>query len=431
MGLFDQTYYDAIAASSITHQAAFDGTYVWFTTRNSDLTTRRLYRLRDSDKQLIRPNGSIGDGTNSYTTLNTTYSGYSALTCDGTYVYVADGNGQGVAVYSASDMSFVSRTGLGTSYVAGNNTTACRTGGYSYFPGWNNSAGQMSIFRVNESTRTGSLWYSSPSTNAVPYHTETDGTYVYLLGPANTPIEKIRISDATRVAASTALNAQTWGSPVYDSGTDSLYVALLDGEYVRVRCSDMAFIRPNGTADTYANSRVTSGIYSSIMNSGYRCFIDSSGYLWTSSGSAGAYTLQRRKMDPTNSMPVVGTWANQLRCCMHPWVASGDTLYFAEYFPGWGASGLMWMPFNVTQIVANLTDVSPATGPKITLTFDSQVTASGTTTGAATAGVGVTSVTAVDTTHIDLNIDYPPVHPLGQAQQEHEIQPPAAAAYLL
>lgn len=51
-----------------------------------------------------------------------------------------------------------------------------------------------------------------------------------------------------------------------------------------------------------------------------------------------------------------------------------------------------------------LTNVDPQSGPEIRLTFDLPVTADPPTIGAASSGVGVTGVTQVDSTTIDLNL---------------------------
>jgi hypothetical protein len=65
----------------------------------------------------------------------------------------------------------------------------------------------------------------------------------------------------------------------------------------------------------------------------------------------------------------------------------------------------------------NLTDVSPGTGPHISLTFDNPVGIIGPTIGPSVGQIAVTSVTQVDTTHIDLNLATAPSEVLsGEAQ---------------
>jgi hypothetical protein len=67
-------------------------------------------------------------------------------------------------------------------------------------------------------------------------------------------------------------------------------------------------------------------------------------------------------------------------------------------------------------VAPNLTDVSPGAGPHISLTFDNPVGIVGPTIGAASDGLGVTGVTAISTTQIDLACAIRPDHPDGDAE---------------
>jgi hypothetical protein len=65
---------------------------------------------------------------------------------------------------------------------------------------------------------------------------------------------------------------------------------------------------------------------------------------------------------------------------------------------------------------ANLVDVSPGTGPHLSLTFDGPVGITGPTIGAAADGLGVTGATQISATQIDLACAIRPDHPDGDAE---------------
>jgi len=82
--------------------------------------------------------------------------------------------------------------------------------------------------------------------------------------------------------------------------------------------------------------------------------------------------------------------------------------------------------------LSSLIDVSPRAGKGLTLTFDSAVGVVGPTIGAPVDGIGVPSVTATDSTHIDVDIDVPPTHPIGEATEDTPPAPPTGGgAFLL
>jgi hypothetical protein len=77
----------------------------------------------------------------------------------------------------------------------------------------------------------------------------------------------------------------------------------------------------------------------------------------------------------------------------------------------------------VPAITPNLTVVNPGTGPHISLTFDADVGITGPTIGAASSGLGVTGVTAISTTQIDLACAIRPDHPDGSASSSTLVPP--------
>jgi DNA-binding beta-propeller fold protein YncE len=76
---------------------------------------------------------------------------------------------------------------------------------------------------------------------------------------------------------------------------------------------------------------------------------------------------------------------------------------------------------------ANLTAVDPGAGPHISLTFDNPVGITGPTIGGPSDGLGVTGVTQISTTQIDLACAIRPDHPTGQADT-HTLAPPIGEA---
>ena len=93
------------------------------------------------------------------------------------------------------------------------------------------------------------------------------------------------------------------------------------------------------------------------------------------------------------------------------------------------------MPFTMPPTgtldgAANLIDVSPGGGPRISLTFDNSVGVIGPTIGAASGGVAVTGVTAIDATHIDLDLAIAPTETLTGSAQGCNVQPaPSGTAW--
>jgi hypothetical protein len=71
----------------------------------------------------------------------------------------------------------------------------------------------------------------------------------------------------------------------------------------------------------------------------------------------------------------------------------------------------------------NLTAVSPGTGPHISLTFDNPVGITGPTIGGPSDGLGVTGVSAISTTQIDLACAIRPDHPDGDANNATLVPP--------
>jgi hypothetical protein len=78
----------------------------------------------------------------------------------------------------------------------------------------------------------------------------------------------------------------------------------------------------------------------------------------------------------------------------------------------------------------NLVSVTPKATQILELGFDARVGITGPTIGAATDGVGVTGVTQVSTTVVDLNLAIRPDHPVGQADTSTLVPPLGSAENL-
>jgi hypothetical protein len=88
------------------------------------------------------------------------------------------------------------------------------------------------------------------------------------------------------------------------------------------------------------------------------------------------------------------------------------------------------LPTSVPSLVAgpaipSLTQVNPRAGKGLGLVFDNPVGITGPTLGSPVDGIGLPpgGVTQSDTTHIDIDIDIPPTHPLGTAE-DITVEPP-------
>lgn len=397
-----------------THQPSYDGTYIWFATRDAG-GNRRLYRMRPSDKALIKPDGTVGDETNSYVTLPV-WAAYCPVASNGTYVFVANTtNANYFGVYNCSDMSLVghysSVVGSGTGRLGDTQTLYC-DGTDVYAGGSNASSGRKALFKWTSGATALTLVWTHASQSGSFSHASSDGTDIWLSGYDTVgPMKVSKAGTLLASAATTTGNVLTGG--VYDAGLDSMFFGGSLIEYIQVRNSDGAYLTRAQGVDTFANAKVLNGGGDSAIPGPSEAIAVAGGNLYVGG------TLNRtQRREIKSGMPGQGYWHQStaaLPNALGPGVVVGKTLFAALGFvaAAAGNGGLAWTDFDAAG--ANLTSVDPGTGPHISLTFDTDVGLTGPTIGPASSGLGVTGVTAISATQIDLACALRPDAPVGEA----------------
>ena len=405
---------------------SYDGTYIWFTTRTSGTTSQRLYRFRVSDQALVKPDGTVGTEADAYVDLEKT-GYYGCVVSDGTYVTLNEHNAaSSIERFSAVDMSRLGTVAIG-------NTSSTEMGfaygGKHYHPGWNSTVGRACIWEITPSTGAATRVYTSadPATSTGVYLMR-QGTYAYLTDTANNGfgIEKIDMTTWTRVWLSASPGAPRIGVGAYDAVREEWWFCSNNAEVVRVRDSDGAYLTRAAAADTYANSIIASAPDGAITF-GIGCVVnDAEVYI---GGTNTEKFFNRRSTSPTVN-PLTGYAAAQLgRSALYasnvtPQFVIGPKLFMlmqGRASSGFGQTGIAWTQLEGTT--PNLTAVDPGAGPHLSLTFDAEVGITGPTIGAASDGLGVTGVTAISTTQIDLACAIRPDHPDGDASSSTLVPP--------
>lgn len=417
---YDPTWLRLTISTSILSNLFYDGTYVWFTSyKSSGDFAHRLWRLRHSDKALIKPDGTVGDPTNAFS-IFTNASGYTpALVGNGTNLVLTHGNGlmtNSGRVFRCSDMTDVLNIPSG-GYVTSNARNGFLYGGMFYFP---SSSGGTGIARINPTGWGVTVVYTSAqSLTSTHAYVVQYGDYAYLC--SNTiGVEKVQISTWTRVWVQPSIAAN---GVTYDPIRDEVWLSTATAEALRIRGSDGAILNRTAAPDTLVNSVINSGTGDSKVvggGNGVVCYGDS---LFGADSAVGTRGIQRRSTSPT----VVDGWGAKSGAHWYniaqparPQIAAGTTVYFSMS----AAANIGWLETDTAPLVPNLTSVTPRAGKGLGLAFDNPVGMAGPTIGSPVDGIGVPTVTQSDDTHIDIDIDVPPVHPLGEAAESTPPSPP-------
>lgn len=410
---FEMEWY-ILNPSAASSSMCTDGTYAWLYTRNSLSTEMRLWRLRLSDKQLIKPDGSIGDTTNAFVTVGT-YNVYNFTVTNGTNVLLLKNNtANAIGIYRNSDMAYLGDVaGLSASQVGAAEYAAYYNGNY-YVPGWDSSTGRGAIYLINATNFSVSKPYvsSSASTTAIVLILNGNFAYISMTGIGVNYVEKVDITNWTR---SWSANTSTvlFNSLSYDTTRGELWAGIPDGECIRMRDSDGAFLDRAGTVQPYATARITSG---------GDCLIGASSGVFTHGGQvytggyASPYGFQRRSVSivapaGTSYAAHSNGYLYSLPAHVTGMFVHDNTLYctlLRRSSGAWGNAGFAWMKLDTTLVTPNVTDVSFAAGPTVQVTFDSAVTANGTTTGAPLGKLAINSATMGNATRLDVAMTLTP-----------------------
>ena len=394
-------------------QMGQDSTYIWFTTREPGVQIK-LWRMRKSDNALIKPDGTVGGPSNAYVqTENNGNYPPGLVVCEAAgYVLVA--TFAGVKRYLLTDMSYVD-TIDGSYRYTGNQETgrAGFFGGYCWFGNYNPVGGNFAA-RIDPATG-GVTRYSGLS--YVPQDFATDGTYLYVLSRTDTIKADV---DFSTLATYTGLGGY---GLAYDSENGYLWCGGATFVAMRVRVSDGAFINADGSVGDSTTAKMTVGGRSLAYSIG--CI---QSQLFIGEYNTDNILRMNAAGNPTTQYQFLfgGNWrflASNVGTWHLLWDPTSGTMYGATASSA-SIEGRIWSTrWETITAAPNLTDVTPGTGPHLSLTFDNPVGITGPTIGAASSGLGVTGVTAISTTQIDLACAIRPDAPEGDATSSTLVPP--------
>lgn len=399
---------------------SYDGTYIWMLAR-SPIRNPRLFRFDPELKSFVRPNGSLGDYTNSYVEVNT---GQSLLSgpplSNGTNLCIVGmpaAPPNAVHIYDCATMSFVRGVAdLYNSSISSNCRSGFEYGGLFYYPGWN---GVPVLWAVSPSG-TASVAYNStiPAGVALGW-ARRRGNTVLLGGFGYQWVERVSLPSWTlQWVTDLGTGIQALDAD-YDAIRDEVWVSVGSGECVVLRGSDGALVNRLGTPTTYAGALIgPGGGADSIIDNGNGILVDGN-TVWTGGGNNTTGWRMTRRLSDVATSP--GTLLSLGRRSIAHWtflpnhpvpqIVVGKTAYFAIGGPignySWTSAYVGWMDSSL--VTPNLTRVTPNSGGLgIALEFSDAVTASPPPTlDPAVNGLEVLSASTPDSTHIQLDIAIP------------------------
>jgi hypothetical protein len=403
--LFDWEGHNWVEGAGITSYPATDGTYVWFVARNSGQTYYRLFRLRHSDKALIKPDGSVGDFTNAYVDLPGGGWGNDTigLATDGNYVFVT-GQTVGMSAYRCSDMAQVLAPTAIPIYGGGGNGPGCSCwkpvylGGYFWTTGFFPSP---AIYRVTPGT-----WATTNiGGGGVRYNMIwTDGANLWLRNyqSSSTPLAKFT-TDGTKLFDVTDSEGGSLVDAWYEPARGHVFFTGTNYEHVRVQVSDGAAIDATGAVvATVPLAKVKSTYKAGLVGSGGGIMVAND--VTHVSANTTTPIMQRRNL--LNACANVGGLQSSAAIASNVvgFVTVGNTIYAATGALGgqWSVTGLMWTEY--TTASPALLQANPS-GDGLDVVFDSSVNLGSPSFGAPTAKLAVTDADWPTSNTIHLTVD--------------------------
>ena len=395
--------------SSTAIVVSMDATYVWFTTTGLDGTSR-LYRMRKSDKALIKPDGSVGTGANAYLALaNGQPQSSGAFLSNGNKLYISASSphgGNGLDVHNLTTMAYESTILTGTRFSGAH--------GFSYFDGqywWACSdVFNQALYRVDTAGTFTSMLSMAGLGGQAP---QVDGLgYVYLSinYGNNREIRKYRTSDMqlqwTHVYSTTGGNFP-WNIVIdTNAAVPCLYYSVTGGSYScwRVRLSDGALLNSSfGVLPQPASGQV--GIN---FNANAGVLIDGYVYWW------GTATIARSLSDavPTNyTMQIAGgtvqpMWGGGAVTGVfnRPFFDVGTKTYYAGMTGTWATSGIAYFQYDTPDLAPNVTNVNP-NGTGLDVVFDMAVNVGSPTIGAPSVKLSVSGANQDGSNTLHVGVD--------------------------
>jgi hypothetical protein len=413
-------------ANAMMSKASYDGTYVWFAVYPVS-GGARLYRLRPSDNALIRPDGSVGDFTNAYVdaTVGAGPHANGAVVSDGTTVLWDTDNTGGAQIhrYRCSDMAHLGSIS-GTSSL-GYETAAFYANGFFYWGGKNNGANRSVLYKIDATTFGVSTYQSPDGTGLVDHVVSAEAGFSYSLSTGGSKIEKINLSTMARAyVADLGFVGVDATCVTYDPARDEVWMGTFSTpvECFRMRGSDGVWLDRAGNV---VGSPAGMAGGDSYIGQAVGISFDGT-TIWTSGSSK---SVQRRSTGTTQLVGDTmvgagsrGLWRNRASYLI-PGVKAGECFYLTANPNNatFTTAGIYWF---LVESAAILTRVTPRVGKGLDLTFTGAVSVSGPTIDGPVDGIGVPAVTIPQASHIDIDIDVPPTHPLGEAEVPAAPSPP-------
>jgi hypothetical protein len=367
-----------------SYQGCYDGYSMWIPTFYG--ASKTLIRLRASDGAYLKSDLTVG-ATLADATINTA-QGLISICTDGTHFWAGN---VGVQVGGV----------IGGGYWSGG-TKAVFAGGYAFIP-----SADARIHRVSSAGAYAQL--AIPNSTRIAF----DGTNIWVATNGSGLIKAAL--DGTILA--TYIGAGAIIGEVECAGTDVwVYYST---KLTRIRGSDGAWLDANG------NVSATEVTYSIGDTGSVQAMCWDGEDMWLTAGSSASTANRVSRMRGSNGVhvetlaPLYGACSGAIRAGNNLWFVTGPS----QYTP---ATAWRYTAF-LTPVTPALTAVDPGVGPHLSLTFDNPVGITGPTIGGPSDGLGVTGVTQISTTQIDLACAIRPDHPTGQADT-HTLAPPIGEA---
>lgn len=418
---------------------SYDGTYIWMIHRHPS-NNSLLYRFDPVLKKFIKPDGSVGDYTNAGTDLGaSSISHVSPPVSNGTHYMIsglAAAHPNNTKLFRCSDFASVQSYYLPAN--VGITGSQVRSAFYYnnewFYPGWSGGDGMGVLVAFDASGGSRKAYLSTSATGSYLGIAKIFGTRIFVgLEPAGRYVEMVDATTMTRTWVSDLGVGKQVLDITYDSIRDEVWISLGDGECMRLRGSDGAMLKRDATTGTYSECLIATSTDDSLINQGTTVLVNVD-HVWAGGGGTTGFRVSRRSTSPTAVTGQLSTWSakndgNWIWLPNHPCpqIIVNGTIYFAIGGPvnaySWTACAVGWVEDTTPAAAANLTDVNPGTGPHISLIFDSPVGITGPTIGAASSGLGVTGVTAISSTQIDLACAIRPDAPEGGATSATLVPP--------
>jgi len=379
----------------------YDGTYIWAVT--GEVGGRKLVRVRASDGVIVGTDGLDTDylGANAFFTI-TAAAGQAPkgiVYCPGTNE-IAIPCGENVEFFNATTFAHTATVYIGSGHYS---ESVCTDGTTHYLITDWNGLGSQRLRSINPTSRvitnvgplTGSGWASYETVQCL----KVNGFIWISDGNRSNSVYKVDPATGAVVQAVVVSSVNSSGTCIATDGT-YLFSGTNSLRFTTIRLSDGAWMKANktvGAAYTDAQTLCWNGVTPTTL-----ACIDGDLLVGVNVGGNGRFERYRIS-DLKLGAIMVGYGGDPAYVALTPsalW--SCNTL-------GTGQSGQGHLSYvGILTPPANLTNVDPGTGPRLSLGFDGPVGITGPTLGPKVGPVNVLGATSVDATHIDVDLSIRP-----------------------